>query len=87
MSIAGRPSTSALEARRARLEATLGRLVESAEAAGNAGRLDRWAQLRDRQRKVARELASVTASIAQAQHAQLVNRSLPRRRFSERVPR
>lgn len=64
------------------LQADLDHLVTEAEAAGLKNDTAAWARLRAQQRVVARKLASVTASIAQLDHAARVNK--PKRRWSER---
>lgn len=87
VSLPNSPESRLVEYRRQarRLEAELDRLRESAQAAAAAGRTRRWQALRGEQAKVARELATVTASIAQLEHAARIN--LPRRTRSWSVTR
>lgn len=87
MSIA-RSTSSRLSKYRARsreLQARLDNLIVETEAAAVKGQLDQWRDLRDAQGPVARELASVSASIAQLEFAQKINH--PSRPQSAQVQR
>lgn len=80
-----RPSLEENRARQRELQRQLDDLIVEAHDAGDRGDMDAWTGLRRRQVVVARELASVNASIAQAEYAQRVY--LPGRTQSQRVER
>lgn len=46
-----------------------------------------WRRVRREAQRVAAEVASAHASIAQLEHAALIERTLPSRRYSERITR
>lgn len=86
MSIAA-PKPTSLDEYRAQaqeLQGELDHLVVETRAAAEKGQMGQWSRLRQRQSQVAKRLASVHASIAQAEHAA---RMMPPRTFSNRVQR
>lgn len=82
-----RPTLEENRQRKAELQRQLDDLIVETHDAGDRGDMDAWMTLRRRQVAVARELAHVTASIAQADYARRIYATTPRRRFSESVER
>ena len=66
------------------LQGQLDHLVIETKAAAEKGQMGQWSDLRRRQSEVAKKLASVHASIAQAEHAA---RMMPPRTYSNQVQR
>lgn len=82
-----RPTLEENRAKQRKLQRELDDLIVETHDAGDRGDMDAWTSLRRRQVVVARELAHVTASIAQADYARRIYATTPRRRFSESVER
>lgn len=82
-----RPTLAENRARQKELQTRLDDLVVETYDAGDRMDMDAWGRLRQQQSEVAKELASVTASIAQAEYAQRIHRTTPNRRYSELIKR
>ncbi len=82
-----RPTLDENRAKRDGLQRQMDDLIAETHDAGDRGDMDAWMSLRRRQVLVARELAHVTASIAQQEYAERIYLARPNRRFSEQVGR